>query len=501
MGSMERLQLQEVLRSRREAIAERWHDAIAQTSFVPLATAELRQRLLELTGQMIALLFTEPFPRQEAQSIGAALADLHYLQPETLGRTQEVLAREFTADLSPEQLIALHPRLPMLLGEIAAGFSGAARDTILAEQEQIREALLAERKQAMEALQESEERYRRLVELSPEAIVVHSYGEMLYVNQAAASLLGAASPDELIGRSVLDFAHPDWLEAVEARMNQIQADQQPVELMEQRLVQLDGQVIDIEVVSAPISYQGQPAVQVIARDITARKQAEAELAEARRQLANSREAERLRLAQELHDGPVQDLSGVAFWLEALARWIHNEAGLAQLTTAQGILRQTVQRLRAMCEELRPQTLTPQGLAAAIRSHVQRFELKHAALDVTLDLVHDQQRLADPVRLALFRIYEQALNNVVQHAEARSVIIRLQFNRNQAVLEVRDDGRGFVVPAHLSELAREGHLGLLGAAERAEAVGGRLEVESAPGEGTKLMASVPVRRGQQTVSDH
>jgi signal transduction histidine kinase len=106
---------------------------------------------------------------------------------------------------------------------------------------------------------------------------------------------------------------------------------------------------------------------------------------------------------------------------------------------------------------------------------------------------DEQSLAEPVRLALFRIYQAALNNVARHAQAQRVDIRFRFADDEIVLEIQDDGRGFELPERWITLAREGHLGLVGAAERAEAVGGKLDVESAPGKGTCLRVIVPRER--------
>jgi two-component system cell cycle sensor histidine kinase/response regulator CckA len=132
---------------------------------------------------------------------------------------------------------------------------------------------IAERKRAIEALRESEERYRRLVELSFDAIVIHREGKIVYINAAGAELLGASSPEELIGKPVLDSVQPDFLEIVKARMLQT-AERRVVPLIEEKLTRLDGTSVDAEVLAVPITYQGHPAVQVVARDITERKRGE-----------------------------------------------------------------------------------------------------------------------------------------------------------------------------------------------------------------------------------
>ncbi|MFQ6102426.1 MAG: sensor histidine kinase [Anaerolineae bacterium] len=217
-----------------------------------------------------------------------------------------------------------------------------------------------------------------------------------------------------------------------------------------------------------------------------------ELAEARRRLAESREAERLQLARELHDRPVQDLQGLRLRLGAITEEIDDDTSRMRLAALQGELLQVIGELRALCRELRPPALAPFGLAAAIRSHAGRFQEAHPELEVQVDLMHDGQTLPERVRLALFRIYQEALSNVMRHAGAGCVLIRFYLDEERILLEISDDGCGFEVPDRWILLARRGCLGLLGAAERADSIGGRLEVESAPGKGTvvRVVASLP-----------
>jgi len=108
-------------------------------------------------------------------------------------------------------------------------------------------------------------------------------------------------------------------------------------------------------------------------------------------------------------------------------------------------------------------------------------------------MHDGQMLPEKVQMALFRIYQEAISNVARHAGAGCVLIRFYLNEERVLLEISDDGCGFQVPERWILLARRGRLGLLGAAERADSTGGRLEVESASGKGTVVRVVAP-RRG-------
>lgn len=148
----------------------------------------------------------------------------------------------------------------------ALSFTGRAAQAILAND-------VTARRQAELALRESEERYRRLVEYSPEPIAVYSEGTIVYVNSAAVKLYGASNPNELVGRPVRDLVHPDRRAIVPSEA-WAQPAKHPLEVIEEKLLRLDGQSIDVEIAAIPTTYLGKPATQVVSRDITERKRVE-----------------------------------------------------------------------------------------------------------------------------------------------------------------------------------------------------------------------------------
>jgi len=133
---------------------------------------------------------------------------------------------------------------------------------------------VTERRRAEEALTESEERYRFLVELSPEAIFVASEGKHVFTNSAGLKLLGASNPDQILGKPVMDMIHPDYREIVAERIRGAMKTGKAPPVMEEKFIRLDGTVIDVEVRGAPLVYQGKPAMQVFVSDVTERKRAE-----------------------------------------------------------------------------------------------------------------------------------------------------------------------------------------------------------------------------------
>ncbi|MCB0171975.1 MAG: PAS domain-containing protein [Anaerolineae bacterium] len=289
----------------------------------------------------------------------------------------------------------------------------------------------------------------------------------------------------------LDLLHPDDRNHVKKNVEIAFHTHQPFE-HEHRIIRPDGVVRIVHGRGKVILDQaGQPARMFgTSQDITERRQAEAELAELRQKLIEDRETERLHLAQELHDGPLQDLHSVTLRLGELEPMLPDENGLALMVAVQATLQHVIQTVRAMCGDLRPPALAPFGLAKAIRSHAERFQKLNPALEVQLNLTPDGQSLPERTRLVLFRIYQHSLSNVIRHAEANTVVVRLKLDEAQVELEIEDNGRGFTMPNRPIELARNGHLGLVGAIERAEALGGKLDIITALDAGTVIRVVVP-----------
>lgn len=229
----------------------------------------------------------------------------------------------------------------------------------------------------------------------------------------------------------------------------------------------------------------------IVENITEQKRIELEMAELNNRLQASMELERLRLAQELHDSPMQSLYSAIYRIEELRS--HADPKLKEaLGDVKQHIQNVLQDLRATAKELRPPTIFNFGLENAIRSHANDIVEKHPNLNVHLSLAHDRQILPEKVRLALFRIFQQSLANVIRHARATEVHVRFAFDAEEANLEITDNGRGFVVPQNWIDFVRQGHYGLAGAAERANALGGVFTVQSKPGHSTTIRVIIPWR---------
>ena len=209
---------------------------------------------------------------------------------------------------------------------------------------------------------------------------------------------------------------------------------------------------------------------------------------------NAQEDERKRIARGLHDDTGQALTTVIFNLERLEGALPTEAARLRprLAATRELAARTLEDLRKLVYGLRPTMLDDLGLVPAIRWYA-RSNLEEAGIEVAFIDLDETIRLAPRLETALFRITQEAINNILRHAGAHRVEICL-FREVEAVcLRVEDDGRGFDIARISQEAVPQRRLGLLGMQERVELVGGQMTVESAPGRGTRIEVQVPVSR--------
>ncbi len=202
-------------------------------------------------------------------------------------------------------------------------------------------------------------------------------------------------------------------------------------------------------------------------------------------LTQGQEEERHRLARELHDDTIQSLIALNQRLQ-LARTAADPALAGQLAEMEQLATDTIADLRRLTRDLRPSYLDDLGLAPAL-GLLAREATATLGIPVAFTSSGEPRRLPPPVELAAYRIAQEALRNAGRHARASHVTLALDFAADRATLTVTDDGVGFDA-ARVSELALGGHFGLLGARERAEAVGATLAVDAAPGAGTRVVMS-------------
>ncbi len=359
-------------------------------------------------------------------------------------------------------------------------------------------AMIEARGKAEESLRESEERYRRLVELSPDAIIVVDGGLFTFLNAAAVRLLGTSGPESLLGTDAIDILPHEDRPYVMDQFRRVEQEGTTVSFLQLRYLRLDGTVADVEAAVAPFSTPSNRAVLVIARDVTERKALENRVRSYERELREAtqrmsllemrvEERERHLIATDLHDYVGQNLVASQFKLGMLKRTLSSADILRQIEEIHELLAETIQYTRSLTVELSSPVLVEIGLVAAVRSLAEGFERLHG---LTVHVQDDEQPkpVPDTSRYVLFRCLRELLMNVVKHAETAAATVTLTIIDETLRIVVRDDGKGFEPSAAAGE---NSGFGLFAIRERISGIGGVFEIESKPGRGTTVVLSAPL----------
>lgn len=355
------------------------------------------------------------------------------------------------------------------------------------------------RREAESAQRESEERYRMAIEYSSDGVALIKDLRMLFINKKLASIFGYERRRELVGRPLANIVHPEEKERVLTISRLRQHGLPAPTRYDFKGVTKDGQSIYIAVSATAINYQGEPLNLVYLRDVTARRQAEEEIHHLSQRLIAGIEEERRRLAADLHDEFGQALTALHLRVAALHDQLpdglgEQRAGCHKLTET---IEQLADNLRNICSELRPDMLDHLGLVPTVQWYVDDF--RERLPDVRVDLAamgFRQAKLDHRVDIALYRILQEALNNVAKHARAKRVRINLTYSHPQVIMVIGDDGVGLGGPGGGPPVQTgPGGIGLMSMRERVAAAGGTLDVRSTKGKGTTIRASLPAQGPQ------
>ena len=336
---------------------------------------------------------------------------------------------------------------------------------------------ITEQKRAEETLRESEERYRAVIEQSAEGLYLldAETKRVMETNSSLQRMLGY-SAEELEGMVLYDLIELPREEVDATLRRTLERGYRPVG--ERRYRRKDGGLVDVEIGASVIRYGGGEVVCAVVRDVTERKRAE----EAMREV---REAERRRLARDLHDGVLQDLS---YTTAAMGLIMLKAAGTSleeELQKTIDALRRAAQGLRNAVNDLRLEEEQDRPFPELVEYLVQRNRTMVRGYEISLEVTEGFPFAPlGEVGTQMLRIIREALTNARRHSGALNVIVTLKVEEEDMVAEVSDDGRG------LGPGAAPG-VGLKSMRERAAILGGKLEIESEVGQGTRVRLRVPV----------
>jgi len=362
---------------------------------------------------------------------------------------------------------------------------------------------ITERKRSEEALRESEELFRTSFENATVGVgLVGLDGRFFSVNPAFCDMLGY-SKEELEQRSFSEITlEEDKHLGMAFLSSAINGDLYSANF-EKRYVCKDGQIIwayvSVALVRQPV--KGRRFFIAYIQDITERKQADEQLKAKTEQLRaltisvrSAREAEGIRIAREIHDELGSALTSMKWDLEEMGKVVSRAENISlsvplqgKIAAMSGIVDSTIDVVRRISAELRPSILDDLGLAAAVEWQAQQFQAR-TGIQCIYDCAPGHIDLDPDRSTAVFRIFQEALTNVLRHAHATRIQVALDEDDDEVLLHVQDNGRGILE----SERTGPGSLGLLGMRERADLIGGSLEIMGVQGVGTTVELRVPLR---------
>ncbi len=348
--------------------------------------------------------------------------------------------------------------------------------------------LVAER---TDELQQSEQRFRRLVDNAGDAFFLHDVdGNIIDVSKRACDVLGYTR-EELLSMHVSDIDLKFAGELDPPRYWNREPDKYPLSF-EGVHRRKDGSIFPVELRLAPIDASGQRLMLALARDITDRKRAEQQLqAEQRllREMLDLQERDRKLVAYEIHDGLAQQLAGALYKFQSIDQYRARDPEEARTTfdDAMRLLRDGMVEARRLISGLRPPVLDEAGIEAAV-DYLIAEQRQRGGPEVEFDCEENLGRWAPPLEGAVFRIIQECLTNACRHSQSRKVRVAVQTSHREVLVDVQDWGVGFD-----PERVADGHFGLKGIRERARLMGGWATIETAPQEGTRIRVRLPLVR--------
>lgn len=347
------------------------------------------------------------------------------------------------------------------------------------------------------ALSEEKERagrrFKELFENAHDAIWVQDMdGKIMAANQAMADFTGY-SLEQIVGGEVIRSLTPDALKVAREVRRKLLSGIEVEQPYEQKVIRSDGTEATIMLTTSLIQEDGRPPVfQHISRDVTHEKKLTESLRLYAQQITQAQEDERKRIARELHDESIQSLIILSRRIDELSSLQSKRSKIARpLEGVRAEVDEIIAQVRRFTQDLRPPTLDYLGLIPAVRELVSQLEHKRN-IKTELIVYGEERHFAPEAGMLIYRIIQEALNNVGRHSQAKTTQVSINFDKESAVIQVRDDGKGFVTVGDMG-FVQAGKIGLAGMKERADLLGGNLTINSNVGQGTAVILIVPYER--------
>ncbi|MCA1826890.1 MAG: PAS domain S-box protein [Myxococcales bacterium] len=332
---------------------------------------------------------------------------------------------------------------------------------------------------AREALRESEDRFRAIFENAGVGLVLAvGEGDIVGANRAYARFLGYPGPQEIAGRNVREFLHPEDRARAQQMRNELRSGRITRYEVERQYLRRDGTYVWGR--STVTRVADSPLIIAVVQDIDARKRAEDAVRALSGRFLRLQDEERRRIARSLHESAAQTVAALAMNLARMERMSLPPHAAETLADSLELVTQCSREIRTLSHLLHPPLLEEAGLPSSLRWYVEGFA-QRSSIEVELQIADDLGRLPMELEITFFRIVQESLTNVHRHSGSRSASIRLRRSGPEIVLEVEDQGVG--IPAEVLERVRTQSaatvgVGIAGMRERLSQLGGTLEIAAA-----------------------
>ncbi|OGL44024.1 MAG: hypothetical protein A2W05_06070, partial [Candidatus Schekmanbacteria bacterium RBG_16_38_10] len=356
---------------------------------------------------------------------------------------------------------------------------------------------VAKQKQAEEMLTASEEKYRQIVETAREGIwVLDTRMRTTYVNKQITEMLGY-SEAEMLGKTIFDFMDNTELHTKKQNLEQQKSGLKEIDDL--HLLRKDGSDLWVIVSMSTMLDENSSFIGSFAMvtDITKRKEIEGKLNRAMSRmetlsklLIESQEAERRRIARELHDEIGQSLTALKINFQSVQSLHKKEKNIPHIKDGIEIIDRLIEQVRNLSFDLRPSMLDDLGLVSALKWYAEHT-VKHSGIKVKFIANNVNGNLSPDIETTCFRVATEALTNVIRHSKAKEVNIELYEQDNELHLFIKDDGVGFDPEKIRAKVLQGKSLGLLGMEERIFLIHGNLKLKSVLNQGTEVHARFPL----------
>jgi PAS domain S-box-containing protein len=347
---------------------------------------------------------------------------------------------------------------------------------------------------AEEALRESEQKYSTLVEDALIGVYIIKDGIIEFANDKFAEIYGYEK-NELIGMQSLDLVHPEDRPMIEEMRENRLKGQKVLSEYEIRGLKKNGDTIWVMRSFSLINYKDGPAISGIVSNLTKRRKAEDALRESGKelrilsnQLLSAEEKERKRIARELHDGIGQALSAIKFSVENSLRQLRKASDQSELESLEAIIpltQKTIEEVRRIVKDLRPSILDDLGILATINWVCREFQKVYTGIRIEAEIDVQENIIPSSHKTVIYRILQEALNNVAKHSRADLVQLSLVEQGKRIIMSIQDNGVGFDVSKTISMKPSQRGFGLASMRERAVLSGADFDIISEAGDGTRI----------------